>query len=100
MRITRYRFPEAMSERECYEAWYKGSEDYEPIPDDVPDSQITGYTEQVCSVSMAKKYLRKYGGAAWTEHYDRDGGCFEVTPIHAKGSNAGTAYGVKYNQHL
>ena len=48
------------------------------------------------SVTTAKKLLRKYGGSAWTEHIDRDGGCFEVTQITLTGNNSH----FKYNHHL
>jgi len=49
-----------------------------------------------CSVSYAKKMLKQQGGSAWTEHIDRDGGCFEVTDIKLKGNNSK----YKYNRHL
>lgn len=49
-----------------------------------------------CGVSWAKKMMRQYGGVGWTEHIDRDGGCFEVTEICLKGNNSR----FKYNRHL
>jgi len=49
-----------------------------------------------CTITYAKKMLKKYGGRAWTEHYDRDGGLFEVTPIELTGNNSR----FKYNRHL
>lgn len=48
------------------------------------------------SVTSAKELLRKYGGSAWTEHYERDGTLFEVTEIHLTGNNSR----FKYNHHL
>lgn len=48
------------------------------------------------SISTAKKLLKQYGGNAWTQHIDRDGGCFEVTDITLKGNNSK----FKYNHHL
>lgn len=48
------------------------------------------------SVTTAKKLLKAYGGTAWTEHIDRDGGCFEVTEIKLSGNNSK----FKYNHHL
>ena len=51
------------------------------------------------SIKEDKRLLKLQGGSAWTEHYDRDGGLFEVTPIELK-SNAKVAYNVKYNHHL
>lgn len=58
----------------------------------------------VTSISGAKKQLKadqKLKGelseaCAWTEHYDRDGGMFEATPIELTGNNSH----FKYNQHL
>lgn len=51
---------------------------------------------QVVSISLAKKLLKEKGGVAWTEHYERDGTMFEVTPIELKGNNSK----FKYNKHL
>lgn len=48
------------------------------------------------SVTDAKKLLKQHGGSAWTEHIDRDGGCFEVTEIKLNGNNSR----FKYNHHL
>lgn len=47
------------------------------------------------SVTEAKKLLRQFGGHAWTEHCERDGGVFEVTQITLKGNNSR----FKYNRH-
>jgi len=51
------------------------------------------------SIREAKKLLKENGGYAWTEHYDRDGGMFESTPI-VLGNNSKIAYNVTYNRHL
>ena len=48
------------------------------------------------SITAAKKLLKKQGGKAWTEHYDRDGGLFEVTGVELTGNNSK----FKYNRHL
>lgn len=48
------------------------------------------------SITHAKQLLRKYGGHAYTEHCERDGGVFEVTEITLKGNNSH----FKYNRHL
>lgn len=48
------------------------------------------------SISGAKKLLKLYGGCAWTNHIDRDGGCFETTEIKLKSNNSR----FKYNHHL
>lgn len=55
-----------------------------------------GDEAECCSVSQAKKLLKNKGGYAWTEHYDRDGGLFEVTAVELKGNNSK----FKYNRHL
>jgi len=48
------------------------------------------------SVSYAKQLLTKFGGEAWTQHIDRDGGCYEVTAIELKSNNSK----FNYNHHL
>ena len=48
------------------------------------------------SVTNAKRLLKLYGGSAYTEHCERDGGLFEVTEITLKGNNSR----FKYNHHL
>lgn len=54
--------------------------------------------EEECGISVthAKQLLRERGGKAWTEHCERDGGVFEVTPIKLGGNNSR----FKYNRHL
>lgn len=49
-----------------------------------------------CSISQAKAWLKERGGTAFTRHRERDGTCFEVTPIVLKGNNSSH----KYNRHL
>lgn len=44
------------------------------------------------SVTTAKKMLKEHGGIAWTEHCERDGGYFEVTPITLSGNNSRFKY--------
>lgn len=48
------------------------------------------------SVKEAKSLLRLYGGTAWTCHYERNGGLFEVSTIELVGNNSTH----KYNRHL
>jgi signal transduction histidine kinase len=52
--------------------------------------------EDGISITEAKKLLKQRGGRAWTEHYERDGTMFEVTPIRLKGNNSRFSY----NHHL
>lgn len=49
-----------------------------------------------CKLSYAKKMIRQYGGIGWTEHCERDGSPFEVTPITLTGNNSRFTY----NHHL
>lgn len=74
---------------------------YYRFPDNVNQAVVSQYCDEgdnttACSVSFAKKMLKQYGGSAWTEHIDRDGGCFEVTEIKLNGNNSR----FKYNRHL
>lgn len=48
------------------------------------------------TITEAKRLLKRFGGAAWTEHCERDGGVFEVTAIELQGDNSR----FKYNRHL
>ncbi len=80
MRLNWYKFPNDIAEE------IKAAEGLQDEED-----MIGGIT-----VTRAKQLLRKYGGSAWTEHYDRDGGLFETTPITLAGNNSK----FKYNRHL
>ena len=122
MRLNYYEFPDGMSEevlkeyceiKTCY-FFYEGerktidemlnvlTEDgTDPmkaldIMDKLPKEVIYEKLVAGCSITFAKQLLKLYGGKAWTEHYERDGGCFEVTPIRIKGNNSRA----KYNHHL
>ncbi len=66
------------------------------IMDDLPHVSTYSRTLGGITVTYAKQLLKKYGGAAWTAHIDRDGGCFETTPIELKGNNSRFTY----NRHL
>ena len=102
MRITYYRFPEetpeaVLLEHGCGVLLKDGQEIY---PESIPDER-RAMVESIdrtisCRVAAAKKLMKQYGGAAWTEHVDRDGGCFEVTEVTLTGNNSR----FKYNQHL
>lgn len=101
MRVTRYQFPDTMSIREIALATKRdieGRTDILAVPDDVSDDVLERNFPVVvnCSIATAKKMLKKYGGAAWTDHFERDGGFFESTPIKLKCNNSRH----KYNQHL
>ena len=102
MRLTYYRFPEGtpesiLLEHGCGVLLKNGREIY---PDTIPDER-RAMVESIdhtinCRVSEAKKLKKAYGGAAWTEHIDRDGGCFEVSEVTLTGNNSR----FKYNHHL
>lgn len=103
MRIHSYRFPEDSDamvrySEGCGVILKTGETIYpESIPDDKwllidrIDDILSGI-----SITHAKQLLRKYGGSAWTEHCERDGGCFEVTEIQLTGNNSR----FRYNHHL
>lgn len=102
MRLSYYRFPEGTPEgvrleNGCGVVLKSGSTIY---PDSIPAEKrlLVDYVGDTisCSVSAAKKLLKQYGGSAWTEHLERDGGCFEVTEIRIAGNNSR----FKYNHHL
>lgn len=103
MRIHYYRFPKNTPEEDrlregCAVILKDGSEIHvESIPEDKRplvdrvDDLIGGI-----SITHAKQLLRRYGGSAFTEHCERDGGVFEVTEISLRGNNSH----FKYNHHL
>lgn len=103
MRLNYYRFPkdtpwEVRLENGCCVVWDDGSEGY-PRSIAEEDREHVKYVDDTIggiTVTAAKKLLKEFGGAAWTEHIDRDGGCFEVTEIHLTGNNSR----FKYNHHL
>ena len=101
MRITYYEFPEAMSIREIalvHKQVIEGRKDIRSVPADIPDEVLArNFSDRVdCSVTMAKKLMKAYGGRAYTQHFDRDGSLFECTPVLLKGNNSTH----KYNRHL
>lgn len=103
MRINSYRFPEGVDQmvrfkEGCAVILKNGNEVY---PDSIPEDRwaqidCIGDVLGGISITHAKALLRKYGGSAWTEHYERDGTLFEVTDIHLTGNNSR----FKYNHHL
>lgn len=103
MRLNYYEFPEGTSESTllengCEIVLKDGRTVY---ADSIPDDRRP-LVDYIChcigglSVTAVKKLLRQYGGAGWTEHLERDGGCFEVTEIKPTGNNSR----FKYNHHL
>lgn len=88
MKVTYYRFPKDMPLADAFRAWY----DVEPKEEYLEEFSRT----QECNIRTAKKFLKAYGGVAFTEHYDRDGGLFETSEIHLKGNNST----VHYTHHL
>lgn len=110
MRINHYEFetdrlafengcPALMNDgtyRSCDEMYADGSTKHYSFD----EIEKEGYQELdkvvTCSVTLAKALLKKFGGKAWTNHYDRDGGLFEVTNIELKKNNSH----FKYSYHL
>ena len=103
MRISYYIFPSEMNVEDCINA-YLEVRGWTPDMEDVEDrvhcrtlkKEIEERGEVECSVSFAKKMLRRIGGEACTHHFSRDGGLFETTPIKLTGNNSRH----KYNVHL
>lgn len=103
MRLHYYKFPDDIDDMTrfsegCAVVLKSGEEIY---PDSIPEDKkdlIDHIDNTLCGVSIthAKELLKKYGGSAWTEHCERDGGCFEVTEIKLTGNNSR----FKYNHHL
>lgn len=103
MRLSFYRFPDDAPEevrlKEGCDIYLKGgsSTHADHIPEEHRDEvDSVGYVVGPWNVSTIKKYMKKYGGWGFTEHYERDGTCFEVTEIKLEGNN--TQF--KYNCHL
>lgn len=103
MRLNYYRFPEGTDENVrlengCGVMLKSGTMIY---PDSIPDDkrELVDYVDDTiegCTVTFAKQMLKQYGGCAWTDHCERDGGCFETSEIRLKGNNSH----FKYNHHL
>lgn len=95
MRITYYIFPEEMSPADCVGAYLK-AKGWEPDMNDRGDMvhyrnlkrNIEENGEIECSISFAKKMIRRIGGSACTQHFDRSGCLFETTPIRLEGNNS------------
>lgn len=104
MRLNYYRFPEGVDpmvrlDEGCAAYWKSGEHTYpqrEVVQKHKDQLDYIDDTLEGITVTAAKKLLKQYGGSAWTEHIDRDGGCFEVTPIRLAGNNSR----FQYNVHL
>lgn len=100
MRITYYTFPREMPAREQYKILLQEGfsvPNTEP-PEYFNDEAILDCigADHRCSISEAKAMLKKYGGYAYTEHFERDGGYIGITEIKLKGNNSK----FRYNRHL
>ena len=103
MRLHYYRFPENISEEvrmaEGCGVILKSWEIIYPKSIPAEKRELVECVENILggiSVTHAKHLMKQYGGAAWTEHCDRSGGIFEVTPITLSGNNSK----FRYNHHL
>ncbi len=90
MRLHYYEFPETMTNEDCYKALGYAKEG-SPYHKNMDYRHLEGI-----SITTAKLLLKKFGGKAWTEHCERDGGVFEVSEIKLKSNNSR----FKYNHHL
>ena len=104
MRLNYYRFPDdapvaAMVANGCEGICDDGRKVHWWQTEEINDwtgIRVEDRTLDGIKVSAARALLKQYGGSAWTEHCERDGGCFEVTEIKLKGNNSR----FKYNHHL
>ena len=103
MKLHYYRFPENTDEQTrlsegCGVIKKDGTEIFvDSIPEERrPFVECVNDTISGVSITHAKELLKRYGGSAWTEHYERDGSLFEVTEIKLAGNNSK----FKYNHHL
>jgi len=112
-RLNYYRFPEGV---DATTRWQSGAEqigdgdctlypgeECEDCPEgcawrDCPHATVADAEDTVSGITVteAKSLLRQFGGTAWTNHIERDGGVFETTPITPGGNNSRH----KYNRHL
>lgn len=102
MRISYYKFPDeipesVLLENGCYIITKNGDE---ILADSIPNDKrhLVDHIDHTVSgkISWIKKMMKQYGGIGWTEHIERDGGCFEITEIKLTGNNSQ----FKYNHHL
>lgn len=103
MRLNYYRFPEGVppsvrASEGCAVRLKNGDTIYaESLPEDkLPQIEAVDDSLGGISVTHCKQLIKRYGGAGWTEHIDRDGGVFETSPITLSGNNSR----FKYNHHL
>ncbi len=101
MRITYYYFPDSMSVRDRVLATkqiLEGKTDITEVPEDIEDEVLDrNFPIKVdITITMAKRMIKRYGGHAFTQHFDRNGGLFETTEVIIKGNNSIH----KYNRHL
>jgi hypothetical protein len=93
MRVTYYSLPQSLPAREQYRILK--AEGYcnrpEP-PKELTDEQILKDmgVYHMCKLREAKRLLKKYGGYARTEWYDRDGSFVDVSDIDLDGRNSGS----------
>ena len=93
MRITYYSLPQTLSARDQYrilkeEGYCNKSEP----PQDMTDEEILKVMgiNHMCKLREAKRMLKKYGGFAHTEWWDRDGSFQDSTDIDLDGRNKGS----------
>ena len=102
MRITYYYFPDSMPTEERISAYLAASGIKLDMSDKFDRCRHRTISEEVrdgriaVSITIAKKLLRSIGGEAETQHIERDGTVFEVTPVRLVGNNSRH----KYNRHL
>lgn len=93
MRMTYYSLPQELTAREQYrilkaEGYCSKSEPPKELTDDEILRVIGVY--HICKLREAKRMLKKYGGFACTEWYDRDGSFVDSMEINLDGRNTGS----------
>ena len=93
MRITKYMLPQTLTAREQYRILKAEGYCTKPEPpQELTDEEILNCMGiyHVCKVSEAKRMIKKYGGCAYTEWYDRDGSFQDSMEVKVNGRNTGS----------
>lgn len=93
MRVTYYTLPQELTAREQYKILKaEGFCDRPEPPQDLTDEEILNCMGiyHMCKLKEAKRMLKKYGGVAHTEWFDRDGSFQDSMDISLNGTNKGS----------
>lgn len=93
MRITYYTLPQELTAREQYRILKdEGFCNKPEPPQELTDEEILNCMGiyHMCKLKEAKRMLKKYGGWAHTEWFDRDGSFQDSMDINLNGTNKGS----------